>query len=59
MYETDPVLQAYQMQRLIGRRLQRELQEIADEKLPDDIADLLLRIDQRLPAIKQRPVRMH
>ena len=44
MYEEASRAHADEMQRLLGRRLQRELQEIVDEKLPDDIAKLLLEI---------------
>ncbi|MBC7984343.1 MAG: hypothetical protein H7Y02_10870 [Candidatus Obscuribacterales bacterium] len=53
MYETAPIAHAHEMQRSLGRRLQRELQNVADEKLPDDIASLLRKI-ALLPLGKQQ-----
>jgi hypothetical protein len=58
--ETDrQIINAYEMQRLIGRRLKRTLQGIVEEKLPDDIAAVLCQLEERASAQGQESCDMH
>jgi hypothetical protein len=66
MNRTDRVIiDAYQMQRVIGLRLRHALQEIVEEKLPGDIAALLSHIERRSDrrrdagTQKRRPANSH